>query len=156
MRVVLDTNVLARSAYRLEGLAAEVLDRLCVPSHLLILSTAILDELRRIFYYPRFREFHGMSDETIARFIDNLRQVALILDVPVEVVKIINDPDDAHVLAVAIAGRADVICTLDRHFHQAKVRNYCRRHMIEIMDDVKLLSRLRENDAISPQAHSQA
>ena len=70
MRVVLDTNILARSAYRLEGPAAEVLDRVCASPHLLILSPSILDELRRVLHYPRFRAFHLLSDEAIARFID--------------------------------------------------------------------------------------
>lgn len=143
MRVVLDTNVLARSAYRLEGPAAEVLDRVCASPHLLILSTSILDELRRVLHYPRFRAFHRLSDEAIARFIDYLGRQALILDVPVESSGILDDPDDDPVLALAIAGRADVICTLDRHFHQAKVQDYCRARMIEIMDDVGLLARLR-------------
>jgi putative PIN family toxin of toxin-antitoxin system len=144
MRVVLDTNILARAAYRLEGPAAEVLDRLSHPPHLLILSTAILDELRRVFQYPRFRVVHGLSDEAMARFIDNLGQEALMLDVPVGPAEILDDPDDAPVLALALASRADVICTLDRHFHQAKVRNYCRERTIEIMSDVELLARLRE------------
>jgi hypothetical protein len=36
------------------------------------------------------------------------------------------------------------ICTLDRHFYQEKVREYCGERMIEIMDDVELLRRLRK------------
>ena len=53
------------------------------------------------------------------------------------------DPGDAAVVAVAVTGRADVICTLDRHFYQDKVRDYCRAQTIEIMDDMQLLALLR-------------
>jgi len=58
MRVVLDTNILARSSYRLEGPAAEVLERVTAPPHVLILSAASLEELARVLDYPRFRAFH--------------------------------------------------------------------------------------------------
>ncbi len=46
--------------------------------------------------------------------------------------------------------RADVICTLDGHFYQAEVREYCRERMIEIMSDADLLARLRRMEEEEP------
>jgi len=37
-----------------------------------------------------------------------------------------------------------VICTLDHHFDEDRVREYCRERMIEIMSDVELLTRMRK------------
>jgi len=54
MRVVLDTNILARSAYSFSGPAAEALDLLGKPGHTLIASPYLLDELGRVLRYPPF------------------------------------------------------------------------------------------------------
>jgi hypothetical protein len=40
-----------------------------------------------------------------------------------------------------------VLCTLDRHFASAVVREYARVHHIELMNDVELLRRLRSGSA---------
>ena len=146
MRVVLDTNILARSFYRFNGPAREVLERVSGPPHVLVLSTAVLDELREVLNYPRLRNLHRLSDEAIARFLDRLQREALILNVPAAMVGILDDPRDATVLAAAVVGHANVICTLDRHFYQASVREYCAQGMIEVMDDIALLARLREGN----------
>jgi predicted nucleic acid-binding protein len=58
-----------------------------------------------------------------------------------------DDPGDTAVVAVAVGGRANVICTLDRHFYQDKVRGYCRERMIEIMDNAELLARMRKAES---------
>ena len=149
MRVVLDTNILARSSYRLEGPAAEVLERVTAPPHVLILSAASLEELARVLDYPRFRAFHKLSDEKIGELIVKLQREALVLDPPADEGRVMNDPGDAAVVAAAVAGRANVICTLDRHFYGDKVRGYCGERMIEIMDDVKLLGWLRQMEGAS-------
>jgi putative PIN family toxin of toxin-antitoxin system len=142
MRVVLDTNVLARAAYRLEGPAAYALERVCTPPHQLILSPPILEELHRVLLYPRLRSLHQLSDEAIAVFLGQLSRQALVVDVGPEPSASVIDPDDAQVLATAVTGRADAICTLDRHFYRAAVLEFCRERGIEISDDVGLISKL--------------
>ena len=130
----------------MEGPAAEVLERVSVYPHVLILSTAILEELHRILHYPRLRRFHKLSDAAIGRFIAKLQRVARLVDAAPDEGGGLEDPADAAVVGAAVAGRADAICTLDRHFDEDKVREYCRGRMIEIMDDVKLLARLQKLD----------
>ena len=63
MRAVLDSNVLARAMYSLGGPAEEVVRRLTVPPHVIIVSEFLLNELRRVLRYPRLRQVHGFDDE---------------------------------------------------------------------------------------------
>lgn len=55
------------------------------------------------------------------------------------------DSDDDPVIHTAIAGSAEVICTLDRHLRTKHVRDYCQQRGIEILTDIELLQRLREH-----------
>jgi len=55
-----------------------------------------------------------------------------------------TDPDDDPIIATAGVGKADVICTLDRHFRQQNVQSYCSQHAIRIVTDLELLKLLRE------------
>lgn len=54
-----------------------------------------------------------------------------------------DDPDDDAVLLAAVEGRADVLCTLDRHLRTPEVREYCESRGITILTDAELLDRLR-------------
>ncbi|HEV3259533.1 MAG TPA: hypothetical protein VG013_21890 [Gemmataceae bacterium] len=56
MRIVLDSNVLARTAPGKTGTAREVVLRVTQLPHSLILSAALLTELARVLQYPRLRE----------------------------------------------------------------------------------------------------
>ena len=56
------------------------------------------------------------------------------------------DPADDPVLAAATTGKADVLCTLDRHFASVLVREYARAQGFELMNDVELLRRLRSGN----------
>lgn len=149
MRVVLDTNVLARSAYSLTGPAAEVLDRIRGSDHVLIVSLHILGELNRVLRYPRLRRYHGLSDDEIERYVGDIEAAALVIPSAAEEPEAIvqDDPDDDLVIATAVAGQAHVLCTLDRHLWQQEVQDYCRQHGIQIMTDVELLEKLRRTES---------
>jgi predicted nucleic acid-binding protein len=54
----------------------------------------------------------------------------------------VSDPDDVAILQTAAAGKAEVVCTLDRHLFQAEVVAWCRRLGIRVERDVELLRRL--------------
>ena len=91
-----------------------------------------------------------MSDEEIGEFLQGVQRASLIVSLgagqPSRVVP--NDEDDDWVLATAIAGQADVICTRDADLFHANVLAYCGGHGMEVMDDITLLGRLR---AAAPQ-----
>lgn len=54
-----------------------------------------------------------------------------------------TDPDDDIVIATAISGNAEVICTRDRHFYSLTVQAACATFGIQIMNEVELLTMLR-------------
>ncbi len=150
MRVVLDSNVLSRAAYDQKGPAAALLSQIRGSRHVLIVSSYILTEIDRALRYPRFRRYHGLSDEEIERFVSDVEAASLVLELTGDTVERIvpKDPDDDYIIATAVNGKADVICTRNkRHFQHPDVIDYCQKRTIRIMDDLELLGLLRTEEA---------
>jgi putative PIN family toxin of toxin-antitoxin system len=145
MRAVLDSNILARAVPGRTGPARELLQLLALPPHVLITSPLLLDELARALAYPRLRAVHGLSDAEIGQYIVDLQAVAMLLSTLPTVTAIGSDPDDNAVIAAAIAGQAEVICTRDRHFRNQEVVDFCAQHGVRILDDIELLHELRRS-----------
>ncbi|MEX0703850.1 MAG: putative toxin-antitoxin system toxin component, PIN family [Planctomycetales bacterium] len=151
MRIVLDTNVLARIAYRPEGPAAALLDRFGPSSPHVVVLSFILSEVARVLRYPRLQRLHRLTDRQLQTFIDGLRKLGLIVEPePSDISPLASDPDDDPVIATAIAGDADVLCTLDRHLHASFVTAACAARGIRVMTDVELLRELRTMEDDSP------
>jgi putative PIN family toxin of toxin-antitoxin system len=147
MRLVLDTNILARAAGSPSGPASDLFERVCT-DHVLIVSSELLEELARVLSYDRVRRMHQMNDAGIEEFIESIELGASIVSLPPSVPRIVpHDPDDDLIVATAVAGKGDVLCTRNKHLFHPNVVNYCRRHAIEIMDDIGMLKRFREIEA---------
>lgn len=145
MRVVLDTNVLVRANVRADGPAHKLLDRLQGGAHVLLVSDFILEEVGRVLRYPRLQSRWGMSDDEIREFVADLRDNGewVTLENDESIGPTLSDPDDHWIVRTAVKGRADVLCTLDRHLRTLEVRGYCESRGITILTDVELLDRLR-------------
>ena len=72
-------------------------------------------------------------------------QPVIVESMPVGIVP--DDPSDDMIVATALAGRADVICTRDRHLHHPEVRAWCADRGIRILNDIELLELLQQNPA---------
>jgi putative PIN family toxin of toxin-antitoxin system len=145
MRIVIDTNVLARAVSGPRGPAGELLRRV-QNDHLLVLTPFLIIELSRVLRYPRIRALHEWDDARIDEYVRDLQESSCIVvaaDPPPVVVP--HDPDDDAVIAAADAGQATV-CTLDRHLLHAGVRAYCGAIGVRILNDVELLDELRRLD----------
>ena len=145
MQATLDTNILARATFSRKGPARRAVEELTIPPHELILSEAVLTELDRILRYPRVRPFHGFDDARIEAEIQALRDLARIVvpSSPAGPAPIVaSDPTDDVVIATAVAGNVEVLCTLDKHFRRAEVLDFCRQHGIRVLTDVELLHEL--------------
>lgn len=148
MRIVLDTNVLVRGHARATGPAREVVRRVTSGPHLfLITSPFILEELERALHYPRLQTQWPLTEEEIQAYVAELDRSAEVLETgeatPGEALS--PDPKDDPVIQTAKLGRANVLCTLDRHIRNSrKVRAYCAKHAIQILTDVELLRVLRQ------------
>jgi uncharacterized protein len=146
MRVALDTNILARAVSSPTGPAGELFERIAA-SHVLIVSPELIAELARILSYDRVRRMHQLSDEGINAFIESVESGATVVSLPNPLPRVVpHDPDDDVVVASAIAGGAEALCTRNRHLFHENVVAYCRQHLIEVMDDLELLARMRESN----------
>ncbi len=149
MRIVLDTNVLARAMASPGGPAGELLEQ-TLAGHTLVVSVELLSELTRVLAYPRVRRLHGRSDEEVAEFIGSIETSALVVQLPSPMARIVpHDPDDDMLVATALAGRADALCTRNRHLFDQQVVTHCGQHGVAVMDDLALLGQLREGFDVS-------
>lgn len=147
MRIVLDTNVLVRAnpAVSPEGLARDLLVTVVSGPHVLVLSEAILTEVRRVMSYPRLQARWPLSIEAIERYTLFLRESGVLADLPERFPAVVSDPDDDLVLQTAIAGKAEVLCSRDVAFQYETVEQVCTAHGIRIVDDIALLQELRRS-----------
>ena len=122
MRIVLDSNVLARAAKPVPGPAREVLIRCTEEPHVLLLSAFIISELRRVLWYDRVRKMHGLDDAGIERYILDVESAASIVTIPGhrKSAIVVHDPKDDPIVHTAVAGaaefcvRATATCTTPR------------------------------------------
>lgn len=145
MRVVLDTNVLARALPGRNNAAEATLLLLLQSPRALILSEFMLAELARMLRYERMRRIHGLSDEDLDKFVNQLRQAAEIVNVPAAAADavVLSDPDDDPIVATAVLGHADVLATWDRHLFQQSVTDFLLRFGVRVMRETDLLVELR-------------
>ena len=76
-----------------------------------------------------------------------LQLAAEIYDPVVSEPVVLKDPNDDPVIYAAVVGHADVICTLDRHFYDPPVLEFCRMRNIGVMSDVELFALLTRSGA---------
>ena len=145
MRIVFDSNVLGRATPKSSGPAREVVQQALREPHALVISLPLLVELREMLEYERMRRVHQLDDAEINDFVQGLNDNALAANLPDVVPAVVpNDRDDDLIIATAVAGQADVICTRDKHFRDPAVQSYCTARGIQIMTDVELLAVLRQ------------
>jgi putative PIN family toxin of toxin-antitoxin system len=107
-----------------------------------------LSEVARVLSYPRVQARWRLSEEDIEKYVIFLAAAGTVVDLPMEFAAIVSDPDDDPILQTAIAGKADVLCTLDEDFRHEAVQEVCAAHGIRILDDVALLRELRVHDPL--------
>ncbi len=144
MRIVLDTNVLARAASGPPGMASALVMVATRPEHVLLLSPFLISELSRVLRYERLRAVHGLDDVAIDQYVSDLVLVGEVV-LPPETAEsvVVDDPDDDAVIATAFAGNAEVLCTKDRHLLKPEIVAYCAAKGVAVVDDAQLLARLR-------------
>jgi hypothetical protein len=81
MRLVLDTNVLARVVISPVGLAAELFDRVRI-EHVLVSSSEMLAELSRVLRYKHLQKLHGLDELEIDEFVAVSKKAPLSFPCP--------------------------------------------------------------------------
>lgn len=115
VRVVLDTNTLVSGIISRDGPPRRLLDGARTQAFELCSSAILLVELLDVLSRDKFvrrLEVAGLTPQGIV--VDVRRLVSLVE--PADVPRVIAaDPDDDHVLACAVAARAELIVSGDRH-----------------------------------------
>lgn len=108
MRVAIDSSVLIAAYISRAGVCAELLEDV-LTGHELICSDYILDELAR-----KLKEKFHFSAADIDEIRKSIRTAAEIV-VPVEISReSCRDPEDLPMLGSALAGKADLLVTVDK------------------------------------------
>jgi putative PIN family toxin of toxin-antitoxin system len=113
VRIVLDTNVVM-SALLWRGPPYRLLQTIRQqPSRQLYSSPVLLEELTDVITRPGFSErlsrIGKSAREVLADYLDTIELVE-----PIEIPRIVRDPDDDHVLACALAAKAELIVSGDK------------------------------------------
>jgi putative PIN family toxin of toxin-antitoxin system len=123
MRVMCDTNILVRAVISPYGPAVELL-RMIARDHSLVTSLHVLSELYDVLRRPKIRKLHKLRDAKIRRVVSRIYKLATVVPLPTPVpVTVPRDPKDNPIVLTAVAGHAEILCTLDRHFARAGSRD---------------------------------
>lgn len=114
MRVILDTNVLLAALISPHNPPNAIYRAWRAARFELVTAAAQLDELRRVSRYPRIKAI--LPAHRVGTMINNM-QHALVLGALPDLARDIevSDPNDASLLAMALASEADYLVTGDRH-----------------------------------------
>jgi predicted nucleic acid-binding protein len=85
-----------------------------------------------------------MSDGEIWAYLRDLESYAEIVEPAKGPPIVLKDANDDPVVYTAVAGQADILCTVDKHFYEPDVFAFCSRQGIQLMTDVELLHLLRQ------------
>ena len=117
MRAVFDTNVFISGIFW-NGISAEVLGLWRSGKVSLVTSNEIISELSRILDNFKIR----LSEPEKSRWIKMLVKNSLVVLPLFKVNVVLDDPTDNKFVEAAIAGKAEVIVTQDRHL--LKIKEY--------------------------------
>ena len=121
LRAVLDANVFISALIQPKGNPGRILTRLLADrAFSLVLSDAILRELRHSLAYPRVRRRLKFSDRELDERIAVLQFVAILVKGDVRDRVVATDPDDDKYIAAALEGLADFIVTGDQDLLQLR------------------------------------
>lgn len=112
-RVVFDPNVLVSAVIAPAGSSALALDAWRNGEFDLVVSPSLLDELEDVLLRTKFQAY--ASAEQVRAYIEALAVEALAFDDPKDPPRLVPDPDDNYLIALALAAGADLVVSGDKH-----------------------------------------
>ncbi len=113
MKVVLDTNVLVSALLKRDSVPGRLLQAVWGGSLDLVLSEALLTELRDVLHYPKIRRRLVANAIDVDLFLELLPFFTIQVDLSGIQVPRPRDAADAMVLATFVAGQADWLVSGD-------------------------------------------
>ncbi len=114
-RITIDTNVFLRSLIRRENDANHLLSLWIDLRFVLVLSQAILDEIREVLSRPALIQKYSFSPHSVSHLIDLLGGRAVIVEVPFSY-ELCRDVKDDPVADCAVWGRVQFLVSYDNDF----------------------------------------
>lgn len=115
IRAVLDANVFVSGILSEEGIPGKILRAWRDERFHLVTSEAILQEIGRVLRYPKISRRHGWPEKEVARFIEDVRHLAVLTPGELTLSIVAEDPSDNRYLECALEGDAEYIVSGDRH-----------------------------------------
>lgn len=115
MKIVVDANLFASGLIKPNSNPGKILDLVQQNQVELILSPAIIKEIKHILLYPKIQKYHRKTAQEIDEYFEDLLMFAWIVEGEEIVNAIKADPADNKYLACAYEGEADYIVSGDHH-----------------------------------------
>jgi len=143
VRITLASTIIVRANQRATGPARALLLELLDRGHALVLSASVLEEVEKALHYPRLLKRFALNENEITQFIAFRSVSAEIVEVDETIAPPIRDPKDIHILQTAITGKAEYLCTLDQHFYETAVVDFCSDRGVTVISDIDMLRLVR-------------
>jgi putative PIN family toxin of toxin-antitoxin system len=112
VRAVIDTNVLV-AGLLWHGNSHALLEHVRSGAVSIVSSETLLTELDEVMARPKFDSILSRSALSREKMLTQIRELVELLQPPPLPKPVCRDPDDDHVLALAVAARAEVIVSGD-------------------------------------------
>jgi len=120
LRTVLDTNVIVSGTIGNSGSPFIILEAWRKGRFILITSQTLIDEVERVFRYPRIQKKYHITEKQVTNVIKNLINYSISTPRNIKLSVITKDPPDNEVLIAALEGEADYIVTGDADLLELK------------------------------------
>jgi putative PIN family toxin of toxin-antitoxin system len=121
LRAVLGANVIISALIQPKGASGQILTSLVdANSFELIISPALLAELRRALSYPKVRKYIKFPKQDLDLWVASIELIAQPVDGNIRVHAVAEDPDDDKYIEAAVEGLAQFVVTGDKHLLSLK------------------------------------
>ena len=118
IRAVLDANVFVSALLSPRGFSSRILAAWRAERFHLVISPAILEEVSRVFRYPKIALRHRWAEAKIRLFLEDLAHLAILMPGERTLNVIAEDPSDNRYLECTVEGDAEYIVSGDQHLLQ--------------------------------------
>lgn len=137
MRIILDTNVIA-SGFLWGGVPRQLLQAAREKRLQLFTSTPLLLELTDILGRAKFAHKLAAAQLSVDQLVERYTLLTTVIHPAVIAPTILDDPDDDQVLACALAAKAEIIVSGDRHLLDLK--EYQGVRIVTVAEAVRVIS----------------
>jgi putative PIN family toxin of toxin-antitoxin system len=114
LSAVFDCNVFLQTIFSNKGASHACWKKVLAGEVTLFVTPYMLAEIRALPEHPKLRRFKGFTAERVERFIEELLDIAQLIDDPPQTFHYARDPDDVHYVDVAVATHSMLVVSNDK------------------------------------------